>query len=80
MKISPIIKKYKKAVGNLNAKELLTAFKNSRLSTDERFVVELVDLYGKSLKEASYTMDADARQINRWLHKARAKIYKQIFK
>lgn len=80
MKITPVIKKYKKAVSNLNAKELLAVLKNSRLSRDERFVVELVDLYGKSLKEASFTMDADGRQINRWLHKAREKIYKQIFK
>ena len=80
MKITPQIKRYKKTVSNLNVSELLAVLNNSRLSRDERFVVELVDLYGKSLKEASYTMNADQRQINRWLHKARIKILKQIFK
>lgn len=80
MKISPIIRKYKKTVSNLNVKELLAVLNNSRLSRDERFVVELIDLYGKSLKQAADTMSADQRQINRWLHKARVKITKQIFK
>jgi predicted DNA-binding protein (UPF0251 family) len=42
--------------------------------------VELIDLYGKSIKQASNTMDVDMRQVNRWLHKARVKILKQIFK
>jgi len=57
---------------------LLAVLNNSRLSVDERYAVELIDLYGKSIKEASYTMNADMRQINRWLHKARVKILKQI--
>lgn len=80
MKITPEIKRYKKAVSNLNASELLAALNNSRLSRDERFAVELIDLYGKSIKEAANTMDTDMRQINRFLHKARCKILKQIFK
>ena len=80
MRISPEIKRYKQTVSNLNASELLAVLNNSRLSTDERYVVELIDLYGKSIKQAANTMDADQRQINRWLHKARVKILKQIFK
>lgn len=80
MNITPEIKRYKKAVSNLNASELLAALNNSRLSRDERFTVELIDLYGKSIKQAANTMDTDMRQINRWLHKARIKILKQIFK
>ena len=80
MNITPEIKRYKKAVSNLNASELLAALNNSRLSRDERFTVELIDLYGKSIKQAANTMDTDMRQINRWLHKARVKILKQIFK
>lgn len=80
MKITPEIKRYKKAVSNLNASELLAALNNSRLSRDERFTVELIDLYGKSIKQAANTMDTDMRQINRWLHKGRIKILKQIFK
>ena len=80
MKITPEIKRYKETVSNLNVSELLAVLNNSRLSRDERFTVELIDLYGKSIKQASNTMDADMRQVNRWLHKARVKILKQIFK
>ena len=80
MKISPKIRQYKKAVDNLNASELLAALNNSRLSVDERFAIELIDLYGKSIKQASYQMNTDMRQVNRWLHKARVKVLKQIFK
>ena len=80
MKITPEIKRYKKAVSNLNASELLAALNNSRLYRDKRFTVELIDLYGKSIKQAANTMDTDMRQINRWLHKGRIKILKQIFK
>lgn len=80
MKISPEIKRYKETVSTLNVRELLAVLNNSRLNTDERFVVELIDLYGKSLKQASFTMDADMRQINKWLHNARIKILKQVFK
>jgi len=80
MNISPQIKRYKKAVSNLNASELLAALTNSRLSRDERFAVELIDLYGKSIKESANIMDTDMRQVNRWLHKGRIKILKQIFK
>lgn len=80
MKISPEIKRYKETVSTLNAQELLAVLNNSRLSKDERFAAELIDLYGKSIKQASNAMDADMRQVNRWLHKARVKILKQIFK
>ena len=80
MKISPEIRQYKKAVDSLNISELLAALNNSRLSVDERFAVELIDLYGKSIKQASYEMNTDMRQVNRWLHKARIKVLKQIFK
>lgn len=78
--ISEEIKRYKQAVSSLNVQELLTVLNNSRLSVDERYTVELIDLYGKSLKEAANTIDTDMRQINRWLHKGRVKILKQIFK
>lgn len=80
MKITPEIKRYKETVSTLNVKELLAVLNNSRLSRDERFVVELIDLYGKSIKEAANTMDVDMRQINKWLHNARVKILKQVFK
>ena len=80
MKISPEIRQYKKAVDSLNISELLAALNNSRLSVDERFAIELIDLYGKSIKQASYEMNTDMRQVNRWLHKARIKVLKQIFK
>ena len=79
MKITPEIKRYKETVSNLNASELLAVLNNSRLSTDERFAVELIDLYGKSIKEAANTMDADMRQVDRWLQKAILKIIKQNF-
>ena len=77
--ISDEIKRYKQAVSSLNVQELLTVLNNSRLSRDERFVIELIDLYGKSIKEAANTMDADMRQVDRWLQKARLKIIKQNF-
>jgi len=80
MKISPEILTYKKTVSSLNVSELLAVLNNSRLSIHERYAVELIDLYGKSIKEASYTMDVDMRQVNRWLHKGRVKILNQIFK
>ena len=80
MNISPEIKRYKETVSTLNVKELLAVLNNSRLSRDERFVVELIDLYGKSIKEAANTMDADMRQVDRWLQKARKKILLQVFK
>ena len=80
MKITPEIKRYKETVSNLNASEFLAVLNNSRLSRDERFVVELIDLYGKSIKEAANTMDVDMRQIDRWLQKARKKILLQVFK
>ena len=44
MKITPEIKRYKETVSNLNTSELLAVLNNSRLSTDERFAVELIDL------------------------------------
>ena len=50
MKISPKIKRYKETVSTLNVKELLAVLNNSRLNTDERYAVELIDLYGKSIK------------------------------
>ena len=80
MKITPQIKRYKETVSTLNASELLAVLNNSRLSKDERFAVELIDLYGKSIKEASFTMNVDMRQVDRWLQKARLKIIKQVFK
>lgn len=80
MKISPEIQQYKKTVSKLNASELLAVLNNSRLSRDERFAVELIDLYGKSIKQTADTMNTDMRQINRWLHKGRVKILSQIFK
>jgi DNA-directed RNA polymerase specialized sigma subunit, sigma24 homolog len=80
MSISRKIKKYKETVSGLNAQELLAVFKNSRLSADERYAVELTDLYGKSIKEAANTMNTDTRQITRWMNKARKKIMKQVFK
>lgn len=80
MKISPEIKRYKETVSTLNVKELLAVLNNSRLSRDERFVVELIDLYGKSIKEAANTMDVDMRLVNKYLNRARLKILKQVFK
>ena len=78
--ISEEIRRYKQMVSSLNVQELLAVLNNSRLSVDERYVVELIDLYGKSLKEATDAIGRDPRQINRWLNKARLKILKQIFK
>ena len=78
--ISEEIKRYKQAVSGLNVSELLAVLNNSRLSADERFAVELIDLYGKSIKQASNKMDVDMRQVDRWLQKARKKILLQIFK
>lgn len=80
MSISPKIKYYKKTVSSLNVEELLAVLNNSRLSADERYAVELTDLYGKSIKEACLAMNTDPRQITRWVHKARLKILKQIYK
>lgn len=80
MKISPEIKRYKETVSTLNVKELLAVLNNSRLSRDERFTVELIDLYGKSIKEAANTMDVDMRLVNKYLNRARLKILKQVFK
>lgn len=80
MKISPLIKQYKKAVDSLSVSELSAAFNNSRLTKDERFALELVDLYSKTNKEAALTMSTDERQLRRWLHSGRKKIMKQIFK
>lgn len=78
--ISEEIKRYKETVSTLNVSELLAVLNNSRLSRDERFAVELIDLYGKSIKEASFTMDIDIRLVNKYLNRARLKILKQIFK
>ena len=61
----------------MNASELLAVLNNSRLSTDERFAIELINLYGKSIKEAANIMNVDMRQIDKWLQKARLKIIKQ---
>lgn len=80
MIISSKIRKYKKAVESLSLDELLTALNNSRLTKDERFAVELSDIYQQSNKQAAAKMDVDERQYRRWLHSARIKILKQIFK
>lgn len=80
MKISAKIRRYKKAVESLTVEELLTALNNSRLSTDERFAIELTDVYQKSNKETAVKMNTDERQVRRWLHSGRVKILKQIFK
>lgn len=80
MKISAKIRRYKKAVESLTVEELLTALNNSRLTKDERFAVELTDIYRQTNKQASYKMNTDERQVRRWLHSGRVKILKQIFK
>lgn len=80
MKTSSQIKKYKKAVESLNVDELLTALNNSRLTADEKFAIELTDIYQVTNKEASVKMNTDERQLGRWLHSGRIKILKQIFK
>ena len=80
MKISPQIRKYKKTVDSFSVLELSTVFNNSRLSVDERFALELVDLYLKPNKEAALIMKTDERQLGRWLHSGRKKVIKQIFK
>lgn len=80
MKTSSQIKKYKKAVESLSVNELLTALNNSRLTADEKFAIELTDIYQVTNKEASVKMNTDERQLGRWLHSGRKKILKQIFK
>lgn len=80
MKTSAQIRRYKKAVESLNLDELLAALNNSRLTADERFAIELTDVYQKTNKEAAVTMNTDERQLGRWLHSGRKKILKQIFK
>ena len=80
MKTSSQIKKYKKAVESLSVSELLTALNNSRLTADEKFAIELTDIYQVTNKEASVKMNTDERQLGRWLHSGRIKILKQIFK
>lgn len=80
MKTSSQIKKYKKAVESLSVDELLTALNNSRLTADEKFAIELTDIYQVTNKEASVKMNTDERQLGRWLHSGRIKILKQIFK
>lgn len=80
MKISAKIRRYKKAVESLTIEELLTALNNSRLTVDEKFALELVDLYNKPTKEAALIMNTCERQLGRWLHSGRIKILKQIFK
>ena len=78
--ISDEIKRYKEAVSSLNVQELLAVLNNSRLSVDERYTVELIDLYGKSLKEACNATGLDQRVVSKRLNKARLKILKQVFK
>ena len=78
--ISSAIRKYKQTVSNLNVSELLAVLNNSRLSKDERYAIELIDLYDKSIKEAANEMNTDMRQVSRWLQRARLKVSKQIFK
>ena len=80
MKTSAQIRRYKKAVESLSVNELLTALNNSRLTSDERFAIELTDVYQKTNKEAAVKMNTDERQLGRWLHSGRKKILKQIFK
>lgn len=80
MKTSSQIKKYKKAVESLSVNELLTALNNSRLTADEKFAIELTDIYQVTNKEASVKMNTDERQLGRWMHSGRKKILKQIFK
>lgn len=80
MKITPAIKQYKDMVSSLNASELLTVLNNSRLTVDERFAIEWIDLFCKSIKETSYAMHIEERQLNRYLQRARLKVLKQILK
>lgn len=80
MKTSSQIKKYKKAVESLSVNELLTALNNSRLTADEKFAIELTDIYQITNKESAVKMNTDERQFGRWLHSGRKKILKQIFK
>lgn len=80
MKITPNIKRYKEMVSKLNASELLAILNNSRLTVDERFAIEWVDLFCRSLKETAYAMQTEERQLNRYLQRARLKALKQIKK
>ena len=80
MKITPKIAHYKKRISILNAKELLFVINNARLNREERYAVEAKDLFCKSLKVIAEDMNTDERQVGRWLHKARLKIIKQMFK
>lgn len=80
MRISPEILKYKQTVDSLNAEELLTVLNNSRLNKDERFAIELTDIYQKSNKQAAQIMNIDQRQLGRYLHSGRKKVIKRFFK
>ena len=65
----------------MNMSELVAVINNSRLSADERIAVELIDIHGNSLKEATDKLNIeDSRKLAKWLQKARIKILKQSLK
>lgn len=79
--ITPDIKRYKKIIEYMNIPELVSVINNSRLTPDERIAVELIDIQGNSLKQASDKLNIeDSRKVAKWLQKARIKILKQSLK
>ena len=78
--ISEDIKRYKQIISEMSASKLLAALNDSRLDVDERFAVEWIDLFCKSLKETAFAMNIEERQLNRYLQRARLKVLKQILK
>lgn len=78
--LSPRIRKYKKAIECLNVDELIEILKKARLTNEERTAVELSDVYMKPHKHCAELMSLEERQFNKYLNRARTKIYKQILK
>lgn len=80
MKITPEIELYKKTVDTMTADELVAVLDNSRLNPDERFAVELKDLYQRTTKQCADIMDVEERQFARYLQSGRKKIIRRIKK
>ena len=74
------IRFYKRTIERLDYISMRAVISNSRLTSEEREAVTLADLEENPNKISANIMHTTERQFNRWLHSARTKITKQLFR
>lgn len=72
------ISEYKAVIDYLNADELVEVVRLARLSGDEKRAFEEVDIYGQRIKDTAVLLNAEVRQVDKLLQRAREKVINRV--